>query len=203
MKTLEKINIENFKHSQFNNSDLIDEYDLVCYKGYTWHERTPIGFQFSKIKNREKLDTSLIDFDLLGTKYSVPSSLKNLMDEINGAIYIVNLDDDWDGMGALSISRELYKNAIGLLLDYAIYIFKNYNKTVIQSPEINPVPNGTIDFSWTTTEARLLINVKYKNADYVASCYGYSKISGLSIEGLVDMKNIDNDIASLMKKLKT
>jgi hypothetical protein len=199
MKSLETP--ENYRLTQLGHSNLIAEYDCRFPKGYDYYERKPIGFEFSD-RSKEKTEPSYISLDVCGKIYSVPSSLFDLVDEINDSKYILKLEDDWDNMGAVTISSELYEKAISFLLMYAIYIYKDDNKTVVQAPEINPCCNGTIDFSWSTLGARMLINIKYKSGKYIASFFGYPTSTKLPIEGLIDMSNIDKDMASWMKKLK-
>lgn len=192
---------ENYRHNYSSSINLIDEYDCHFPERTKYYEREPIGFQFSK-RAEEKIEPSYIYIDILDKSYTVPSVLFDLVDEIKDSKYILDLENDWDNMGGIPISSDLYSKAIDFLLMYAIYIYKDDNKTVIQSPEINPCCNGSIDFSWSTTGARMLVNIKYKNEKYMASFFGYPNSTKLPIEGLIDINNVDKDTASWMKKLK-
>jgi hypothetical protein len=116
---------------------------------------------------------------------------------------MLELEDDWDDMEAVEINKGIYFETIDLLMMYAEYIYRMFDKTIIRPPEINPVPNGTVDLSWRTPNANLLMNIKIKNDSYLTTCYGHSKDSVVVLEGLVNMGSVDNDIASWMKKLKT
>jgi len=201
MKTLDTP--ENYRQSQICNPNLIKDYDGYFPEISRYHERDPIGFKFKFSKRvEEKIEPSFISVELLDKIYSVPSVLFDLVDEINDSKYILTLEDDWDNMGAIPISAELYESAINFLLMYAIYIYKDDNKTVIQSPEINPCCNGSIDFSWSTSGARMLINVKKKGEEFMATFYGYHNSNKLPFEGFIDMKNIDKNKASWMKELR-
>jgi len=199
MRTIETP--ENYRNAPLSNPRSIDDYDCRFPEKYNYYDRTPIGFLFSE-RSTEKVEPTYISLEVDGITYSVPSALADLVDEINDSKYIVTLENDWDNLGAVPISKELYKKAISFLLMYTIFIYKDDNKTVLQSPEINPCCNGSIDLSWSTVGARMLINVKFKEGRYLASFFGYPNSTKLPIEGLIDMDNIDKDIALWMKKLK-
>jgi len=68
--------------------------------------------------------------------YEYPAALE----AIEEAAYSVA---NWDGFGALPISSETKKNAIGAV---------NSLMAVAPTPEINPNPNGTLSFQWETVE---------------------------------------------------
>jgi len=200
------MNIEPIKNFRDMPSNPINM-DYDCYRrkeSFYIEDRKSIGFDFpySKLINQQKVEVKSLKFKLLEKEYLVYDAFKDIVDEINNSKYILELENNWDGMGAVIVPHELYQRGIEVLIMYANFIFDQYNKTVIQSPEINPCPNGTLDFSWTTENSRMLINIKPKDDDYVASCFGYSKVSKIAIEGFVDMVNIDIDIASWMRKLK-
>jgi len=128
--------------------------------------------------------------------------MADLVEEINDSKKILLLEDNWDYLGASSISQDLYMETIRFLLMYSMYIYENYQKTVIQSPEINPCSNGTIDLSWRTQKARMLINVKKKGDVFLASFYGYYTENRLPQEGFIDMNKVDQSRALWMKELK-
>jgi hypothetical protein len=50
---------------------------------------------------------------------------------------------NWDGYGALPISDETKKNALGIL---------SYLETATRAPEITPNPNGTLSLEWETSQ---------------------------------------------------
>jgi hypothetical protein len=55
-----------------------------------------------------------------------------------------DLQDDWDGYGAASISREVRDNALHFIKVIEAAPFG------MQAPEISPTPTGTISFEWAT-----------------------------------------------------
>lgn len=192
---------ENYRRSQLINPNLIDEYDGHFPQKSTYYDREPIGFQFSK-RVEERIDPPYISLDVSGEIYNIPGALFDLVDEINDSKYILNSEDNWDELGAVIISKELYKTAIRFLLLYMIYIYDNHGKAVISSPEINPCSNGTIDFSWKTTKARMLINVSRRNEEHRATFYYYLYNNKHPKEGLIDMLNVEKETAAWMVNLK-
>lgn len=143
-----------------------------------------------------------IYIDVLGKIYNVPDALFDLVDEINDSKYILDLENNWDEMGAAPINKELYNSAIAFLLLYMTYIYDNHGKIVISTPEINPCSNGTIDFSWKTLKARMLINVSRKSKEYRATFYYYLYNNKHPKEGLIDMLNVEKETAAWMVNLK-
>ncbi len=187
--------------NQLGNSSLLGDYDCFIPKQSYFFDRKPIGFEFSK-NSEEKSKSTTLSLNVLGKEYSVPSALFDLIEEIEESKSILDLEYNWDELGADIIKPALFGQAIDFILMYTTYIYENHQKTVISSPEINPCANGTIDFSWRTKAARMLINIKEKNGEFRASFYGYYYNNKLPLEGLIDMKNVDKTIASWMKELK-
>ncbi len=123
--------------------------------------------------------------------------LKSLKQEILKSKYILKLANNWDEEGALPISSRIYETAIHFLQNYTLFIFETY-KTIIETPSINPVKNGSIDLEWHTPNARLLINIRdTQNAYY----YGDQHKNINSIKGNVSTQTVENFFAVWMTKL--
>jgi len=187
----------NYIQNPIKSRSLIDDYDCYFRERNYYQERPKIGFEFSK-RNTE----TTISVDVLGKIYTIPSAFFDLIDEINDSKSILSLQDNWDCLGAVQISEKLYIETINFLLMYAVYIYEHHSKSVIQTPEINPCANGTIDLSWRTSKARMLINIKQKEGVFLASFYGYHTENRLPQEGFIDMNKVDQSRALWMRELK-
>ncbi|MES1181655.1 MAG: hypothetical protein ABUL44_02560 [Flavobacterium sp.] len=111
----------------------------------------------------------VIDID--NESIAIDARLEKIAKEIEESKYILELDSDWDSFNAKKIDKDVWLSAVNLLSKYAHYILTEFS-TVIQSPEINPVSNGTIDLSWRTKNCRFLMNVKGTESNMLASYYG-------------------------------
>jgi hypothetical protein len=114
---------------------------------------------------------SQLVIDVDGKSIELDAKLEKIAKEIEESKSILELNDDWDSFDAKKIDKEVWFMAVSLLSKYAHYILAEFS-TVIQPPEINPVPNGTIDLSWRTKNGRFLMNVKGKESNTLASYYG-------------------------------
>lgn len=63
------------------------------------------------------------------------------------------LDEDWDGYGASAISDMACKNA-----DRFIALMET-SIPLIPTPEIAPMPNGTVMFEWETPDVEVCIEI--------------------------------------------
>jgi hypothetical protein len=114
---------------------------------------------------------TLLAIDVDGTVIGLDARLEKIAKEIEESKYILQLDDGWDSFNAKKFDKEVWVSAVSLLSKYAHYILNEFS-TVIQPPEINPVPNGTIDLSWRTKNGRFLMNIKGNENNMLASYYG-------------------------------
>ena len=145
------------------------------------------------------------DNSLLGLSISdkvIPVELESLNKEIVRSQYILDLEnnEDWNEYGNHIISPELYKTTIDFLVNQCVYIFRQFG-IVIQPPEINPCPNGTIDLSWRTEKSRLLINVKSSPKGYLAYYYGDYYNNDSPIKGYVFVNKVSAFLAVWMRDL--
>jgi len=186
-----------------DNSD----YSSLCinYSTDDWYDtRTPIGFPISVNQSKEKriLETPIgCSFNLLGSTVILPEQLRHIYDEIIDSFYILELEQNWDDQGALPIPIEVFRSSIQLLVDYSLAALKVHN-TIIDTPEINPGPDGSIDLSWRTNQARLLINVKLVKGETKIRFYRDHYNNEKSNRGDLYLDIIDESFLIWMKFLK-
>ncbi|RZJ86438.1 MAG: hypothetical protein EOO20_18305 [Chryseobacterium sp.] len=170
----------------------------------SWFTRKYIGFELTDeiFKEVDSIGSEkYVILDFLGKSHLVPKDLYDIVEEINDSKYILELQDNWDHCGAKAANIEVYKKSIEFLLMYSQHIYNVYG-VIIQAPEINLIPSGTIDFSWRTSGARMLINFKQKDDKILATWFGYHKPDNLPEEGYIDVTKINESKAVWMKELK-
>lgn len=155
----------------------------------------PIGF---KIKGDVK---PKLAFSVANLKFEFPETLRHIVDELEYSKYILDLNNkDWDDEGAKPIENELYLKVVKFLGDYSIHLFKN--SCIIDFPEINPLVDGSIDLSWRSKQARLLINFKTVADGIIVKYYGdlYKAMSDIS--GSINIERLDFPLIEWMKQLR-
>ncbi len=181
---------ENYKPNPFlsSNKKASDQYtELIGYKLAVINNVSPISISETII---------LICF---GETFKLNYKLFDVSDAIEDSKSIVELQEGW-GENGRKIEVEVYKRSIRLLVDYANYIFENYG-IVVETPEINPVRNGSIDILWNTKNGYLLLNVKDFKNDYLGTFFGFRKSNRKIKEGEIDLNCIEPDMAMWMKDL--
>ncbi|MEX0966749.1 MAG: hypothetical protein WD077_05890 [Bacteroidia bacterium] len=124
-----------------------------------------------QIINTETASENEIILELIDVKVNIDFRFSEIADEIEASKYILELEQGWDGENAEIIKSEIWKAATKFLINAALEINKEYS-VIIQTPEINPVKDGSIDLSWRTEKARMLINVRERAGEMVANYYG-------------------------------
>lgn len=169
------------------------------------YSRLPkIGFNYGKHNADSVKQETYIKFFHFDKVFVFPSALSEIVDEINHSKSYLSLEYDWDSFGASTVDHQVYKDCIDWLIQYSSYIYSS-SRTVIKGLEINLCPNGSLDLSWVTEKARLLINFKRKDNCIKAFFYGYvtSSTSNQQIEkrGEIDLSTFDESLAVWMKSL--
>jgi hypothetical protein len=149
------------------------------------------------VKRNER---DFVTIEIFGKTYSLLSSLQNIASAINESKWINNLKEDWDYEGAVPIDKELYISAINFLIDYSTEIFKKTG-LVISTPEINPCKDGSIDLSWRTSAARMLINIRKIENELLAYYYGDFYSNKSQMKGNVHLDSVYEHLATWMKSL--
>jgi len=131
---------------------------------------------------------------------TINSNLQHIYKEIDHSKYILALQENWDDEGAEVIPKDMWYRSVKFLVDYASWIYETYNE-IIETPEINPVRNGSIDLSWRTQNARLLINI-VNSESRIAIFYGDQYNDLNSIKGKINIDEFQDYLAIWMRKLK-
>ncbi|MBI2263173.1 hypothetical protein HY373_02390 [Candidatus Berkelbacteria bacterium] len=82
----------------------------------------------------------------------------NLSETIICSAEMLKLEENWDGRGGKSISKDTWLRAISLLSSIAWKIWQEQN-IQIAVPDIAPVPDGSVDLDWKPENYELLINI--------------------------------------------
>lgn len=108
---------------------------------------------------------------------------------------MLDLEEGWDDEGALPIKTQLWLKMSKFLWSYNKYIFGKYHKSLV-TPDIAPVPDGSIDLTWRLNNSRLLINFQGSEAIY----YGDLGKDIDSIKGKIDTMVVKGFLASWMEE---
>lgn len=131
-------------------------------------------------------------------------SSRPLKDELETAIeeakYITSLPDNWDEEGAAPILQIIFDKAAEFLRYYSRYLYIGFGLE-LPIPEINPCKDGSIDLSWRTAQARMLINIRMQDELPHAFFYGDRYNNKMPIKGNVPLKEFSESLAVWMKYL--
>lgn len=184
-----------------NNSDNRNR-NSTHSKNSSWYDRKYIGYELAEISEPQNgFSEENLTFSILNESFTVSNRLYDIVDEIIDSKFLLELEDGWDFENARAVNPDLYLKSIQFLVLYSSHIL-NVHGTVIQAPEINLIPSGSIDLSWRTEGARMLINIKQNKGEYIGTFYGYHKSNNLPSEGFIDLVKVDESKAVWMKKLK-
>lgn len=112
---------------------------------------------------------------------------------------VLLLERGWDEEDALPIPLNTWQFCTHLLRGLADHISHNY-ATRINTPEINPCIDGSLDLSWKLDRARLLINVRPGNPA-TASYYGDYYNDDCQIKGSFEVGTFEEVLADWMQCL--
>ena len=196
-------NVFDLYQSKKENKDqsMRDENDFFHSVSFTFSDSdTPNSSR--DLKNLWMVATSTKNkgFGIISRDQNVDRNLYHISNEIAFSSYILELEYGWDGEDAKVISREIYDSAIQFVRDYSRYIFIHLG-VVIKSPEINPVRDGSIDLSWVTESARMLVNIKLYNDAIQAFFYGDHLNNKNPLKGSISANELEEALAVWMKKL--
>lgn len=100
--------------------------------------------------------------------------------EIERSKEILELQDDWDGEGAVGYSPATLDRAILFLKEHRAGLWRSYGSR-LPVPTIGPGPVGSIDLYWKQRDWELLINIPadiQESATFYGNKYGSQKIKG-------------------------
>ncbi len=124
---------------------------------------------------------------------------QHLQEAIAEALEVNFFVDDWDNEGSPAVNRAIWNRATNFLLDYAASI-ENLFQVVITAPEIGPCPDGSIDLSWRSPSARMLINIR-NSEEGKAYFYGDLYNDKNSIKGNVGTEKVETYLVAWMCNL--
>lgn len=119
----------------------------------------------------------------LGPKTLLTLDELGLMDVITESRSLLDLQDDWDGLGSPGYGVATWNSAVDLLVDIASQLRDRYG-ILLQSAEVLPGSRGNIDLELCTTNRRLLISVP---ADSLARYYGHDQAERNTTKGTFDL----------------
>ncbi len=199
-----------------------DDWGVECYRfdySGSFYGRNEIGFTLSeKRKDRHKSEADdkdlvkivediaffsdeYLTINIQGKKFLLHCELEDIFEEIIHSHYLLDLEDDWDNMGAAAIKFDTYISAINFLIRYSNTLV-DLHSTVITSPEINPCFDGSIDLSWKTDKVRLLINFKMVENSVRAIYYRDFYDNKNSSKGSLPLDELNESFLVWMKALK-
>lgn len=122
--------------------------------------------------------------------FQLPYELSEIASEIKDSKKILDLEEDWDSEGALSIPQFVWERAAKILIIYTKWIWENKG-VILVTPSIDALADGSIDIMWNGTKGRLLLNVRNlasSEAHYYGDTYGgKNKFKG-AIENLNEVQ---------------
>jgi hypothetical protein len=108
---------------------------------------------------KKKPVQSEVHYDYRGQALGkVPFPLKPIVEIIKKSESILKLEDNWDTLGGKSFSEDTWKAAAIFLINYSNEV-NDFHGFVIDTPNIYPGPNGSIDIDWETTKYGLIVNI--------------------------------------------
>ena len=195
------------QYKEHSSLESIDEkiYDKIDYN--TFHKSITKRIYDNKISVKSFFKKTIISRNSFlnevplelttGEVVNISIELNYFIKVIENSRDILDLRPGWDDENALQILPRVWDKAVKFMLNYVQYIY-NYSGIKISAPSIDPCRDGSIDLSWRTQTARLLINIKDNE---LASYYGdnYNGING--IEGFVELKQVQEFLATWMRFL--
>lgn len=106
-----------------------------------------------------------IALTVCGKEHIVPYVLKDIVKQIEEAKEILDYSYNWDDDGALPTNNKTFEQAINFVLGYVLYIFENH-KSILQTPYIDILRDGSISVHWETQKGKLLIIFKRETTNF-------------------------------------
>jgi|GEM_PF-3831411 len=180
-----------------------DTYSLFHRKFWEFDKKDYL-IKYKKLTIRQSEDfviypVNKIEKQIRGLKFLFPFELVHILNEIEDSSNIIDLDKNWDDEGALQISFNTWEKATLFISNYSKWIYNNQN-IIINEPDIAAVSDGSIDLTWSSEQARLLVNIK--EAETTASYYGDYFTENNNIKGNIPINEINEFFAYWLKVFK-
>lgn len=112
-----------------------------------------------------------------GTK---PPNAAEIEAALEQARAMLDWPDNWDGEGSMAYSEAVWRRASDFLTDATRQLWARHQRT-IPVPDIEPGPQGSIDFHWQVDGREMLLNLPAEPAEMV-DFYGDTS-AGESVKG--------------------
>lgn len=164
---------------------------------FDWYNTLP---QNETIDNEYSLSNKSHELiSINGKQFKMPLDCIEIIKEIKSSSYILDLQDDWDDNGAIPIKKIVYNTALEFLINYSNAL--DQKGFLLKTPEINPCRNGSVDLSWRTNNARMLINIQETPKGILAYYYGDINKGDEPIKGNVQTEKIASHLLVWMENL--
>jgi hypothetical protein len=128
---------------------------------------------------------------------SLPNVLKGIGDAILQSRAMLDLQDNWDEDGAARIGEETWRRAATFLVRQARWAWDSYQR-VIDTPDITPGPDGSIDLHWDRPSYEMLINIPV-GPKTKAGFYGDDR-GGTLVKGTLDPTQVSKGLLDWLTK---
>jgi len=134
--------------------------------------------------------------------HSIQRNLKNKEErskvqvELREAQSMLDLEEDWDGLGAKKISSALFD-----LMTKSVHSYSKRVQPICllrMDIEISAVPDGSIDVAWYGPKARLLMNFKTKDHQPWLYFFATSQDGSEHIKGKIDPTKTEEFLVTWM-----
>ncbi len=154
----------------------------------------------SKIQKNQEGETQLeigisrtIEIAIGDSIIEIANELSEIASTINESKRILDLQNDWDSEGALSVEPFVWERAVNTLLIYSQWILVNKG-IILTTPTIDAIADGSIDIMWSGSKARLLLNVRSSNPSE-AHYYGDTYEGKNKFKGAIDLAEVQDFFA--------
>lgn len=126
----------------------------------------------------------------------LPIALSHIGETIEDSRQILLLQDNWDDSGGVPIGEPTWRRAVEFLARHAKWVWEN-DRSAIESPDVLPGPDGSVDLHWDHKDYELLINVPAA-PKAMAGFYGDDR-GGISIKGRFDPDRMNRGLLDWLK----
>ena len=159
-----------------------------------WRVNKDIFNQVKKSSIRYVHDTEFI-------VYASLNPLEQFNKVVNDSLHILDWDNGWDDGKAISIDKRIFFTSTDCISKYIENIFYEQG-VVINSPTINPLVNGSLDFEWISEKVRFLINFRVQDESIIGYYYGDLYNNRLAIKGTIPTDKVYDHLMKWMQNLK-
>lgn len=181
-------NVRYFHDTGIHSSNQVDIKSVFNNNTIIWEKPIEKSVWITNHNTSKKLDYKFIALNQ-DENIKLPISLIQQLElPILESLYIIGLNDNWDGENSKAYTIESLKAGLNFVIEFYVWLSKIYSG-IFYSPKIYHGPNGSIDLVWRERDFRLFINIDFLNN---TGSYYCDKSSGQSTEGIFpSLDNID------------